>query len=238
MRDTNIGGFLGQTFELLGANIRPVLLYILVIGGASVLGLLGGLIDPEDRIIGMGLDMGLAVDSGTQALAGLYQFGVSVLTVIASYFLIQEVLKSMGRLREGGTRIWAYIGMSILSVLGMIVGFILLVIPGIIIMIRWSAASGFLVGAREGVTESLSASWEATRGHSWAIFFAGLVLLIGFAILSGVLAGGAFATGVEILFLTISGTVDAFSNALFITFGIAVYALVHDDSEHTAEVFS
>lgn len=236
MREKNVGGFLGETFDLIGANIRYVLLYVLILGGMSAAGMMLGLIDETDSIAGIGMD--LEVTAAMGFVAALYQIAVAVLTVIGSYFLIHLILKDSGRLHGEGTRIWAYIGMSILAFLGMFVGFMLLVIPGIIVMMRWSASSGFLIGAREGVVESLSASWDATRGYGWQIFFAGLVLLIGLIIISGITVGGSGFSGLEPLIAITASLVDSASNALFICFGLAVYMLVHDDSDETAEVFS
>lgn len=235
-RDKDVGGFLGETFDLLGKNAREVAIYVLVIGGANALGLIFGFVDESDTLSGFGFDFEVTAAMGIGA--ALFQLGVAVLTVVASYLLLQSVLGNSGRLRDRSTRIWAYVGMSILAFLGMAVGFMLLIVPGIIIAVRWAASSGFLIGARKGIIESLGASWEATRGYSWPIFFAALILIIGLVIVAGVLVGSVTFTGITVLVAFLSSVVDAASNALFLVFGLAVYMLVHDDSEHTAEVFS
>ena len=235
-RNKDVGGFLGQTFDTIGANIREIVIYILVVGGANALGLILGFVDETDSFSSFGFDFEVTTAMGIGA--GLFQLGVAVVTVVASYFLLQSVLANSGRLRDRGTRIWAYIGMSILAFLGMAVGFVFLIVPGIIIAVRWAASSGFLIGARQGITESLGSSWNATRGHSWPIFFAGLILGIGLIIVAGVLVGGVTFTGIAPLIAFVASAFDAMSNALFLVFGLSVYMLVHDDSEHTAEVFS
>lgn len=236
MREKNVGGFLSETFDVIGANIRYVLLYVLILGGISAAGMMLGLIDASDSIAGIGLDLEVTASSGI--VAAFYQLGAAVLTVVGSYFLIHLILKDSGRMRAEGTRIWAYIGMSILAFLCMAVGFMLLVVPGVIIAIRWAASSGFLIGARLGVAESLSASWDATRGYSWSIFLAGLVLLLGLIVFAGVIVGGSGFSEIEPLIAITASLVDSASSALFICFGLAVYMLVHDDSDETAEVFS
>lgn len=235
-RDTDVGGFLGQTFDLIGRNAREVAIYVIVLGAANAFGLIFGFVDESDTFAGFGFDF--EYTSAMSFGAALYQLGVAILSVVASYLLLQSVLANSGRLRETTTRIWAYVGMLILAFLGMAIGFMLLIVPGIILAVRWSASSGFLIGARKGITESLSASWDATRGHSWPIFFAGLVLGIGLLIVSAVLVGSLTFTGISVVVASIASLVDAASNALFLVFGLAVYMLVHDDSEHTAEVFS
>lgn len=235
-RDTDVGGFLGQTFDLIGRNAREIAIYVIVLGAANAFGLIFGFVDDSDTFSSLGFDFEYTSAMGFGA--ALYQFGVAVLSVVASYLLLQSILANSGRLRETTTRIWAYVGMVILAFLGMAIGFMLLIVPGIILAVRWSASSGFLIGARKGITESLSASWDATRGHSWPIFFAGLILGIGLAIISAVLVGSLTFAGTSVVVASIASLIDAASNALFLVFGLAVYMLVHDDSEHTAEVFS
>ena len=236
MREKDFSGFIGETLDLASENAQALALYVAVIGGLTALGLILGLTDPDGSIAGFGF--GFTVDYNDSLASTFYELAVAVVTIIAAYFLIAQLLQSRGRLKSRETRIWAYIGMSILSVLGLILGFLLLIVPGIILMVRWSAASGFLIGARSGVTESLGNSWEATRGHSWPIFFTGLVLFLGLAIFGAVLGGIAGVLGIDALTAIVSGAVEALANAIFIAMGIAVYCLVADDSEQTADVFA
>lgn len=235
-RDTDFGGFLGQTLDLMGANARAVVLFVLVLGGFNATGLMLGLIDGSDTIAGLGF--GFNIDAEEGLIAGLFQIASGALTFIASYFLLMELLASCGRLPDRSTRIWAYIGMGILSMLGMVLGFLLLIIPGVILMVRWSASSGFLIADRMGISQSLGASWDATRGHSWPIFFAGVVLFIGLAIIGGVLGGLAGFAGNDLLIAVVSSMAEATGTALGLAFGIGVFTLVHDNSSQIGEVFA
>ena len=235
-KDVGVGSIIGETLNLLGQNMRAVLLFVVVISVVSIAGLAMGLVDANDSIASLGYDFRVTTDEGL--LAALYQLAAAAVTIVAAYFLLAEMLKGRGRLGSAEPRIWAYIGMSILALLGYVIGFLLLVVPGVILMVRWAASSGFLIGAREDVVGSLSASWDATRGHSWAIFFAGVVLFIGLVIVAGVIGGITAVTGVDLLVASISAVLESFANALFLAFGIGVYLLVHNDSTQTAEVFS
>lgn len=235
-REKDFGGFLGQALELIGNNITAVLIFVAVLAGLNTIGLMTGLIEADDTIAGLGF--GFMVEAtDTFATAG-YEIGVAVITIVASYFLLAQYLESSGRLRDRDTRIWAYIGMAILSGIGTVLGFLFLIIPGLILMVRWSAASGFLIGARKGVTESLGDSWEATRGHGWPIFFAGLVVFLGIIIVSAILGGAVGFSGNELAIALISSVAEAATNAVFLAFGIGVFLLVHDDTEEIGEVFA
>jgi len=71
--------------------------------------------------------------------------------------------------------VWLYFLASLLSALAMVGGFILLIIPGIIVGVRLSFVRfAVMEGARP--FESLHQSWHATRGHFWRML--GLVLVL------------------------------------------------------------
>ena len=136
--------------------------------------------------------------------------------------------------------------MSILAMIGVMIGFVFLVIPGIVVLVRWSAANGFVLTGEHGITGSLGASWEATDGHGLSIFGAGLVVWIALAVLSSVVLGVAFAgvgsgggTFSPLLGLAtaISGFTEAFGNAVSFAFSIAVFHLVAPADTSVAEVF-
>jgi len=235
-RDRDFAGFMGQTLDLVGRNIPVVFLYIVVIGGLNAFGLMAGLIDSTDTIAGAG--MGFSVDATDSLTSAAFELGVAILSIIAGYFVLSKLLESAGRLKATDTRIWAYIGMSILSMIGIVLGLILIIVPGLILLVRWSAASGFLIGGRRGITESLGASWEATRGYSWSIFFAALVLFLGLIIIAGAFGAMLAFTGIDLMIALGSSIGEAAGNVLAFAFGIGVYTLVADDSTETADVFA
>ena len=95
-----------------------------------------------------------------------------------------------------------YIGATILFYLGTVIGFILLVVPGIIFVTTFGFY-GFVIAQRGdgvGVTESLRQSLELTRGHRWTLFGMGIVLLL--VNLLGLLAcivGVIFTSGITLV---------------------------------------
>lgn len=68
-----------------------------------------------------------------------------------------------------------YVGANILVTLLTAVGFILLIIPGIIVALRYSLISYYIVDKNQGVTEAMRSSWEATRDSTWNLFLLYLV---------------------------------------------------------------
>jgi uncharacterized membrane protein len=78
---------------------------------------------------------------------------------------------------------------SILVAIGVVVGFVLLVVPGIILAIMWHFFGYAIVqDPSTSPTEALRRSAEITKGHRWQLFGLGITLLL--LNLAGVLACG------------------------------------------------
>jgi len=89
--------------------------------------------------------------------------------------------------------------LGILSSLGIALGFILLIVPGVMLYVMWSVAAPALVEERLGPVEALGRSRDLTRGARWKIFGLTLVVLVVywlFSALIGVL-GVMFYGGVQ-----------------------------------------
>lgn len=71
---------------------------------------------------------------------------------------------------------------AILGLLGMMLGTVLLVVPGIILAVGWSVAVPVKVVERTSIKDSFGRSWDLTKGYRWKIF--GLVLIYLLAIIA------------------------------------------------------
>ena len=84
---------------------------------------------------------------------------------------------SLGESVAGGlSRFLPLLGVMILFTLGATLGFLLLIVPGIILMVMWYVAVPACVLERTGPARSLGRSRELTKGYRWKIF--GLILLV------------------------------------------------------------
>jgi hypothetical protein len=86
------------------------------------------------------------------------------------------------------------LGLLILWGLGVSLGWVLLVVPGIMLMTAWSTALPALVGEGIGVTESFGRSRYLTKGYRWAIFGTLLVALLLIYVPAFVFGGAAIAS--------------------------------------------
>ncbi|MGA0544036.1 YciC family protein [Brevundimonas sp. VNH65] len=149
-----------------------------------------------------------------ESATGLALTGIGwVLWIIGTYMLQGMVVKitvsglngaktPLGAAFEMGARLFLpLLGLAIVVGVGTGLGFILLVVPGIILSVIWSASTGALVVENRGIFESLQRSRDLTRGYRWPIF--GLIII--YVILSmvigllvggvGAATGGGFMTG-------------------------------------------
>ncbi len=73
--------------------------------------------------------------------------------------------------------IFSYIVASILLTPLIFIGYILLIIPGIILSIRFSLVSYFIADKNMGPIDAIGASWNATKGQTLQLFLFGLANL-------------------------------------------------------------
>jgi hypothetical protein len=80
---------------------------------------------------------------------------------------------------------------SVLYAIGVAIGFVLLVIPGLILLVIWSVVAPVTVVERPGVFAAFARSRELVRGNGWAVF--GVIVLLGLAVVVVSVAAGLAA---------------------------------------------
>jgi uncharacterized membrane protein len=78
------------------------------------------------------------------------------------------------------------IALSILLAIGVMIGFVLLIVPGVILYCMWSVAVPSLVEERRGVFGSFGRSRELTDGFKWKVFGTLLVVMVVYWLASAV----------------------------------------------------
>lgn len=102
---------------------------------------------------------------------------VNMFMTIAIILAIQNNgLKAIDAYKQSAPFFFRYLGMSILMSMILFVGFLLLIVPGVIMSIWFAFSSFVLVLEREGVVESLKKSREYVRGR-WLPVFGRVVFL-------------------------------------------------------------
>jgi uncharacterized membrane protein len=100
----------------------------------------------------------------------------------------------------GGDRFLAMIGLYFLMTLLIGLGFVLFIVPGIILAFGWSFAPLFVVDANLGPVAAMRASWYATAGQKGKLFGFGL-LSIGVALLGLIACGIGVVPATSLLYV-------------------------------------
>jgi hypothetical protein len=90
---------------------------------------------------------------------------------------------------------------GIVAGIGILIGFILIIIPGLILITIWSVFAPVIVLERPGGLKALGRSRELVKGNGWQVFGVIVVLVIGVGIVSAIIeaVGDAGGTGVSIV---------------------------------------
>jgi hypothetical protein len=178
-----------------------------------------------------------------------------VLAVVLQAAILRGAITSLGGkpaslaecLSTGLRVFFPMIGITILTVLGVVLGFILLIVPGIMLALRWSVGIPVRIMEGPGVLKAMGRSAELTRGHRWAIFGVLIVfglISIGLSIVLGLVTATAGATGSgQMVAVVMSAITGMISLVLTSAASASIYSELRTikdgvGAEHLAAVFS
>jgi hypothetical protein len=170
-------------------------------------------------------------------IAGWVGALIGVFVSTAGVFFLQGALVvAVNDVRDGKAdlsisetlgRVWpragTVVGAGILAALGIFVGFVLLIIPGLFLLTIWSLIIPAVVLENRGVGESFGRSRELVRGHGWTVFgviiVTTLLIAVSSAILNGILSS---------LDDALAGFIaDVVSGTIFVPFAAATYTVMY-----------
>jgi hypothetical protein len=145
-------------------------------------------------------------------------------------------------LKVGLRRFLPIVGLAILTALGIAFGFVLLVVPGLILFTMWFVATPACVVEQLGPFRSMERSAQLTKGHRWKILGAMLLLLVPAVIVSQLLEVTLTALGGSTLALAGDLTWTSVWGAFYAVLVVVTYhdlRVVKDgvDIEQIAAVF-
>ncbi len=225
--DVNFGNVFERSFSIMLRNILPLLLlgllaalpYLLIYsfaGDATVNPKAAPNFSPQTAIVFVvSLIAAFALMPVCQAiiLFGAFQ------DMLGRDFAIGESL------RRGLARIFPIFGMLIVEGLALIVGFMLLFVPGYMLFTAWYVALPALVVERTGPVGSLSRSAALTKGHRWKIF--GIIFVMG--IVAGMIGAVVNVVGLSFHNGTAFAIVQYVFQGLVIAFKSVVGVVLYHD---------
>jgi hypothetical protein len=169
-----IGGVFERTFSILGRNFVPFFL----LSAVATLPYLAF------YWIQSAAPLALAKPGAALALPFIIGFVLKMFTqAVILHAAFQDLrgrpISINDSFRVGFARFLPIVGLIILEGLGVGLGTVLLVVPGIILLLMWYLALPACVVERLGPVASLSRSAALTKGHRWKIL--GLILVLGIA---------------------------------------------------------
>ena len=167
---------------------------------------------------------GFAIDSGflSHNISDALNLVLACTFAGAQHYVVRTALEDSGLQRGARPRFAAYLGLSLLANAAILLG-LLLVLPGILLLVRWWAAVPVLLDSEATISGALSESWSRTRPHLWAIL--GLAAAIWLPAVAGVAAtialtvtGAGLLSAILIINLLLCGALLASWNS-----SVAVY---------------
>src|SRR5580693_8051963 len=106
-----------------------------------------------------------------------------IVSVVAAFLVQAALVKAVQDVRDGRvdlnlgetvSAVLPFLGpviiASILAGIGIAIGFVLIIVPGLILLTFWSLIVPSIVIGGEGVFGSFSKSWRTVRGYAWHVF--------------------------------------------------------------------
>lgn len=182
--------------------------------------------------------LGSFIDQLDDVSAGNLMFGV--VSFVLGYVLTIGLLRGGGLIPNGqAAGLGSYFGMSLLSALGITLGLLVLVIPGLVLFVRWAPAFGLVLGEGMGVSQALGKAWEQTGAHFWPLALALLPLVaINLGAVAIYLLAGAEDGSNSVPMSVLANSITSATGVAITVVGLAAYALLRDQSEDIANVFA
>lgn len=222
-RSVSIGRILSRTFSAIGSN-PVVMLSIAFLFGA----LPATAINYYEQTLAEPLRTGALSVRDYFIIVALATLANMVLNLIVQGGLVRATMAAsegdratLGEcLSTGVRRALPLLGVALLSTLAIALGFVLLIVPGVILYLMWSVVGPVAVVERHGVIGSLGRSAELTKGAKGTIFALMLIVWV-IIIAAGAVSGVAMVAiygvqglaravqdGLPIAFLIVQGLVS------------------------------
>jgi hypothetical protein len=194
----DLGRVIERTFASIGRNLAVFALLALLLAGVPAAltgGLLAMAMTGSPSVLGSAGSPGLAA-VGASAFSITYFVGAIAAFVLRGAIVYGAVADLNGRRANFGECLstglrhvgWLFL-LAVVVTVAEVCGYILLVVPGLMMLTAWIVAVPAQVVERTGVFGAMQCSADLTRGHRWPIF--GLIVI--FVLGSGLVQGLATA---------------------------------------------
>lgn len=193
-----ISAVIGRGFRIFFRNFPTFFGLILIVGALQALVHIG-----LERLEERSADIAVLTGSVALMLLSLLSLVAGVLSIWVNLTCIRVGLDSeagfdarpLPALRATASLILPQVGVAILTAIAVVVGYMLLVVPGIIATLALLVASVALVDRQGGVIAAMRESWRLTKHNRWRIL---LLLIVGSIATMVLLSAGMTAAGMSL----------------------------------------
>jgi hypothetical protein len=182
--------------------------------------------------------------AGQESLASelLWSALALVLSIVGAFWMQGALVEAVSDVRDGRIdttigelygrtrpRLPALIASGIVAGIGIVLGLLLLIVPGLFLLTRWALIPAVIVIEKRRAGESFDRSWQLTQGFGWTVFgslvLAFLAYVVGQGLFRAIFAvlprflniwiGGLVAHSVTTPFIALVGVVLYFRLARF-----------------------
>ncbi|WP_409432564.1 hypothetical protein ACJ3XI_10190 [Litorimonas sp. RW-G-Af-16] len=232
-----VGRVLGRVVSVLRNNLTGFVgIAMLVIAiPYALLAAWPAFLDMSEGLVGIMDESGdlsfSSIDPVVYIAMGVGFIGFLVGSIILQGALIHACVKdfngeagNVGRsIRVGMRYFWPLLGLGILVALGVMGGFLLFIIPGLLLALGWSIAAPILIIEDLPITKALGRSWELAKGYKRWILLVYVIVAVITGIISAVLSIALLAfgnpqeamiTGGTTLFFVMNGVVSGIAQGI------------------------
>jgi hypothetical protein len=161
----------------------------------------------------------------------------SMVNIVLTYFVLREMLRRDG-VSDCAGNFAPYLRTSLLSALGIVIGFILLIVPGLVLLARWSLGPPLAMVRDIRATDALQESWNITRGCFWPLL--GTYAVFGTALFGAVIGIGYVAAGSAPTYISgwVVPIVTSIMMMSLVALTAAIYRLLVSHAREFDEVFA
>ena len=198
-RRFDLGRVIERTFGAIGANGLPLLLMSVIFVGLPQAAIVWGqsqFTQTGSSLMSTGVIVWL-ISLVVGIVCSVIMQGVVTHAVVAD---LQGRKASLGESVGVALRsFWVLLAVGIVAGLGMALGLILLIVPGILIFLIWLVAGPVVVAEGAGIGRALQRSRDLTRNHRWWLLLLAVIYLV-ITWIIGILVtiAGAATTGFQV----------------------------------------
>ena len=236
-KQRELGEILSDTFAFLRSQFKPfIATYFKIVAPYLLIMLIavGFYLYSFSSVLNIGSSSGSLVSGVTMLISGLVFLVAMILVYAVSQSTVLHYIKSYTELqgqtdfdkirREVYDSLWSFIGLGIIVVLSIVVGFICCFLPGIYLAVPLSLSFSIMIFMNKSVGESFSYGFTLVKDEWWMTF--ATLLVVG--IIVGV-AGYAFSLPAQIYQIASMGIFSGEMDALDVNSGFVdpVYIILY-----------